>query len=253
MKNPFPTKTPILLGLILSLIGSASGKDVTAPFKAAKATQSIKIDGKLEDAWLKTEIGTLDHYRRFEKPDDRQRTKFRMLWDEENLYVFFECKDKYITARETKRDGQPYFDDCAEIFLIPAPAKLDMHYGFEVNLNKASNDFIFLTHFYQDKHTIIKSYNPEFQVEVSVDGTVNDNSDTDEGWNMEFAIPLKLFEGIDSISPVKPGNRWAFQAIRQDRNDATGDRRSWGTLFEVAKDNVNVHEPEDFGSLEFVE
>lgn len=238
---------------LLTCLKSAAIETSSPPFQVSKANDSIVIDGNLDKEWLKTEVRTLDYYRRYEKPNDRQKTKFRMLWDDENLYVFFECEDKYITARETKRDGQPYFDDCAEIFLIPAPAKLDMHYGFEVNLNKASNDFIFLTHFYQDKHTIIKSYDPDFQVEVSIDGTVNDNSDTDRGWNMEFAIPLKLFEGIDSISPVAPGNRWAFQSIRQDRNDATGDRRSWGTLFEVAKENVNVHEPEDFGFLEFTE
>jgi len=225
----------------------------TAAFMVSKASNPIEIDGELDAAWRDSEVRSLDHYRRYEKASDRQSTRFRMMWDEKNLYVFFECKDKYITARETKRDGQPYFDDCAEIFLIPAPAKLDMHYGFEVNLYKASNDFIFLTHFYQDKHTIIKSYNPDFQVGVNIEGTVNDNSDIDTGWSMEFAIPLSLFEGIDSISPVAPGNRWAFQAIRQDRNDATGDRRSWGTLFKVATQNRGVHEPEDFGFLEFVE
>lgn len=253
MRIPFCLTAITLFGLSFISSWTASGKDTTAPFKVSRANQPIQVDGKLDRAWQRSEVGTLDYYRRYEKDNDRQKTKFRMLWDEENLYVFFECEDKYITARETKRDGQPYFDDCAEIFLIPAPAKLDMHYGFEVNLNKASNDFIFLTHFYQDKHTIMKSYNPDFQIEVSVNGTINDNSDTDKGWNMEFAIPLKLFDGIDSISPVAPGNRWAFQAIRQDRNDPTGDRRSWGTLFEVAEENSGVHEPEDFGFLEFVE
>ncbi len=252
--KPFIYFCPFLPLVVFACLNAISaGETSDSPFKVSKAKQPIKVDGKLDDGWLHTEVRTLDHYRRYETADDRQKSKFRMLWDEQNLYVFFECDDKCITARETKRDGQPYFDDCAEIFLIPAPAKLDMHYGFEVNLNKASNDFIFLTHFYQDKHTIIKSYDPEFEVEVAVHGTVNDNSDTDKGWNMEFAIPLKLFEGIDSISPVAPGNRWAFQAIRQDRNDATGDRRSWGTLFEVGKENNGVHEPEDFGFLEFVE
>ncbi len=253
MRSLFNTRILLSLFVLVSLNAIAASESSDSPFKVSKANGNIKIDGKLDDAWLQTEVRTLDHYRRYENADDRQHTKFRMLWDEDNLYVFFECEDKYITARETKRDGQPYFDDCAEIFLIPAPAKLDMHYGFEVNLYKASNDFIFLTHFYQDSHTIIKSYNPEFKVEISIEGTLNDNSDADRGWNMEFAIPLNLFEGIDSISPVKPGNRWAFQAIRQDRNDATGDRRSWGTLFEVAQENTNVHEPEDFGFLEFVE
>ena len=70
---------------------------------------------------------------------------------------------------------------------------------------------------------------------------------------MEMAIPLKLFDGINTFSPEEPGNRWAFHAIRQDRNDATGNRRFWSTLFEVYPDHPNVHEPEDFGYLEFLD
>ena len=75
----------------------------------------------------------------------------------------------------------------------------------------------------------------------------------DSEWIMEMAIPLKLFDGINTCSPMEPGNRWVFQTIRQDRNDATGNRRSWSTLFEVYPDHPNVHEPEDFGYLVFVD
>jgi len=222
-------------------------------FYASKARTPVEIDGKIDKVWENTKSASLDHYRRDEKSSDRQKSKFRMMWDEENLYVLFQCQDKYITAREIRRDGQPYFDDCAEIFLIPADAPLNMHYGFELNLYKASNDFIFLNKFHEARHALIKSYDPDFDVEVSIDGTLNDNSDEDREWIMEMAIPLKLFEGINNFSPVASGNRWVFQAIRQDRNDATGNRRSWSTLFEVHPDHPNVHEPEDFGYLEFVD
>ncbi len=241
----------IVYVVLLASLGLAAA---TPPaFKVSQASQPIQVDGKLDADWEKTEVRTFDFYRRDESPSDRQKSKFRMLWDADNLYVFFECSDRFITARETERDGQPYFDDCAEIFLIPANAQLDMHYGFELNLYMASNDFIFLNNFHEGKHALIKSYDPEFDVAVTIEGTLNDNSDEDTGWTMELAIPLKLFNGIDSFSPVAPGNRWAFQAIRQDRNDATGNRRSWSTLFELDPDHPNVHEPEDFGFLEFVE
>ena len=43
--------------------------------------------------------------------------------------------------------------------------------------------------------------------EVTVDGTINDNSDTDKGWKMEIAIPLILFDGVGKDSPVKAGNQ----------------------------------------------
>jgi hypothetical protein len=222
-------------------------------FKVAKSNEAITIDGKLnETTWEDTEVRLLDYFYRIEKAEDKQTTKFRMLWDEENLYLFFECEDKYITAREKNRDGQPYLDDCAEIFLIPVPDSLNMHFGFEINLYKASNDFIWLNNFYEGKSGMIKSYNPAFQVEVSINGTVNNNSDIDKGWTMEMAIPLTIFKGVDAFFPVKVGSRWAFLAARQDRNDRSGDRRSTSTIFPIYDIGKSVHQPNRFGLLEFV-
>jgi hypothetical protein len=222
-------------------------------FKVSKSDMPITIDGKLdEEAWQKTESRSLDYFYNVEKPTDKQNTVFRMLWDEVNLYVFFDCEDQYITAKERNRDGRPWKDDCAEIFLIPAPDSLDMHYGFELNLYKASNDFIYLADIYQGKKGSVYSYDPEFEVEVSIDGTLNDNSDLDEGWTMEMAIPLKLFRGMDKFSPVKEGNRWAFLAIRQERNDAEPKRRIASTIFPIYG-LENVHHANRFGLMEFVE
>ena len=223
-------------------------------FKASKANSTITIDGNLnEEDWQRTESRTLDYFYRVEKPTDRQKTVFRMLWDKENLYVFFACEDLYITARETKRDGRPYLDDCAEIFLIPAPDSCNMHYGFELNLYKASNDFIYINNFYQGKRASVYSYDPDFEVEVTVDGTINDNSDLDKGWTMEMAIPIKLFRGSDRYSKVKAGNQWGFLAIRQERNEVEGRRRITSTIFPIYDIEKDVHQPNRFGLLEFVE
>lgn len=221
-------------------------------FKVSKATQTITVDGKLhEEAWQNTEVRTLDYFYRIEKTTDKQQSKYRMLWDEAYLYVFFECQDEFITAREKNRDGQPYLDDCAELFLIPVPDSLNMHYGFEVNLYRASNDFIWFNNFYHNQSGMIKSYDPDFEVAVQVHGTINNNTDKDEAWTMEMAIPLKHFKGLDKFFPVKSGNRWAFLAVRQDRNDASGDRRSTSTIFPIYDIDKSVHQPNRFGLLQF--
>ena len=222
-------------------------------FKVTRTTEAITVDGKMDESiWAKTEARTFDYFYRAEKPDDSQQSKLRMLWDDENLYVFFEMKDKYLTSRETKRDGQPYFDDCAEIFIITVPKDLDTHFGYELNLNKASNDFVFFNEFYKGRSAVLKSFNPEFKVEVTYDGTVNDNSDEDQGWTMELALPIANFDSLANFVPVKAGNRWAFLAVRQDRNDAEGNRRSTSTIFPIYDINKNVHQPNRFGLMEFV-
>lgn len=219
-------------------------------FKTSKTAQKIKIDGKLnENDWQKTEARSFDYFYNVVKPDDQQKSTFRMLWDDENIYVFFECQDKYITAREKVRDGQPYFDDCAELFLIPVADSLKVHFGFELNLYKVANDFVFLNSMNHGENVVVKAYNPEYEVAVSIDGTVNNNSDIDKGWTMEMKIPFKSMNSVGfPFNGV--GSKWAFLALRQDRNDAEGDRRSTSTITPVYEDEV--HAPNRFCLLEFV-
>ena len=248
MKALFITLT---LACLISKGGYSQDIANNKTLEVAKVNSVIKIDGISSEAdWKRTDVRSLDHYVNVEKPTDKQKTEFRALWDEENLYVFFECKDQFITAREKDRDGQPYFDDCAEIFLIPVPEGIDMHLGFELNLYKASNDFVYLNNIYKGEDAVVKSFDPDFEVEVTVDGTINDNSDLDKGWTIEMAIPLRLFRAGDVFTEVKAGAKWTFLAVRQDRNDAEGNRRSTSTIFPLHGENV--HEPSKFGIMAFV-
>lgn len=223
-------------------------------FKASRTSEKIFIDGKMnEEVWIKTEARSLEYFYRVDQPTDQQKTTFRMLWDETTLYVFFEMEDQFITARETKRDGEPYLDDCAEIFFITAPDSLDTHFGYELNLNKASNDFIYFNDYHDGKDVVYKSFNPDFEAEVTYNGTINDNSDIDKGWTMELAIPISNFGELGQVEPINEGSRWAFLAIRQDRNDAEGNRRSTSTIFPIYDISKNVHQANRFGLLEFVD
>ena len=227
-------------------------------YTAKKATSLITIDGKNDELdWTKAETQTFNHFYyhdSIKEANDEQLTEFQMLWDEEYLYVFFKCSDKYVTARELVRDGAPYMDDCAEIFLSPVPEQLSMHMGFEVNLFKISNDFWYMTDYFKGQTGNLKAFNPEFDVEVVIDGTLNDNSDIDQGWTMEMAIPLKLFRMLDTYAPVQKGTKWTFLALRQDRNEVDGDRRVTSTLFSSDYlDSFDVHASSSFGYLEFQE
>lgn len=231
---------------------SANAK--TAPvFSVLKTTEKINIDGKKNEAiWKKSTSCNLTNFYNHKKTNDTQKTNFRMLWDDENLYLFFECEDKYINAKETNRDGLPFLDDCVEFFLIPAPEPLNIHFCFEVNVNKAVNDIIFLNAIYNGDNTAIKSYNPEIDLEVDINGTINDNSNIDVGWSMEIAIPLNSFNRVNEFHPVEKGTIWSFLTIRQDRNTLETLDRITSTNYSIKNfEEKDVHQPAMFGLLEF--
>ncbi|MDO6739172.1 carbohydrate-binding family 9-like protein [Wenyingzhuangia sp. 2_MG-2023] len=224
-------------------------------YKVHKANSELVIDGKLDDtAWEKAEARTFDYYYLTDKEEEKQKTTFRMLWDEKYLYVHYDLNDKFINAAETKRDGAPYLDDCAELFLIPAPNGENIHYCFEINPNKAINDLVFVNDFYQGQNVAIRAFNPDFKLEVAINGTLNNNSDIDKGWSLEMAIPHETFNAVSNEFPIKKGSQWAFLALKQIRDDENIGRRVMSTLFPV--ENVkekDVHQPSMFGLLEFVD
>lgn len=106
--------------------------------------------------WNKAKIRSLGYYFKGDTENKLQNTISRMLWYDKNLYLFFECEDSKIVARETQRDGNPFFDDCAELFLIPALKPLNTHITLEVNLNKAKNEVLFINNFESGKNFVAK-------------------------------------------------------------------------------------------------
>lgn len=239
----------------LSLYSQAEKQLVTGQqpvYKVSRAREPIAVDGKMDEAaWKNAEVQPLTNFFRLDKPVDKQNTKFRMLWDDSNLYLFYECEDTSLTARETNFDGRTYIDDCAEFFVVPAPDSVYMHFGFEINITEVRYDYIVLWKYYNNRTFFISGYNPEYKVKAIYTGTLNNDKDKDKGWTMEFAIPMSAFSNFNAVAHAKPGVRWAFQVVRQDRNAVDDRFRSTSTLYPIYNFRQDVHQPSRFGLLEF--
>ncbi|AUP78593.1 carbohydrate-binding family 9-like protein [Flavivirga eckloniae] len=240
--------------LLLSLIMFACVHSQTNKHhKAYKAKSSITVDGYAnEPVWNDAAPLILSNFYDNDTKEEGQQTKAKISWDDSKLFIFFECQDKYLTAREVNRDGMPFLDDCAEVFLIPDPNPLNMHFGFEVNLYKAANDFIFINGMGKAGFVSVKAYNPEIEVEIKVNGTINNNSDIDSGWTMEIAIPISAFHTNGLTNTFNPAQTWRMQLLRQDRNKMKSEQHTTYTLFPLLE-NRDVHDPQSFGKLLFTQ
>ena len=255
-------KGTALTGLILTAAGltlvAQDGKQLVIGqqpvYKVSRAAGPIVVDGRMEEAdWADAEVQSFNYFYRADKPAEKQQTRLRMLWDDANLYLFYECEDTSLTSRETNFDARPYLDDCAEFFCVPVPDSIYFHFGFELNITKAAYDFIVLWKYLNNRTIFIRGYNPVYKVEVTYDGTINNDSDRDRMWRMEFAIPFMAFSDFHFASRPKAGVRWAFQAVRQDRNLVDDRFRSTSTLFPIYDIRKDVHQPSRFGLLEFTD
>ncbi|HBF14762.1 MAG TPA: hypothetical protein DDW30_03595 [Clostridiales bacterium] len=71
-------------------------------FYAAKGTATI--DGEMDDAYLKAPVIKIEGgVARDSKRKTREEVSLRVLWDENNLYLFFDITDPYITPAEHEK------------------------------------------------------------------------------------------------------------------------------------------------------
>jgi hypothetical protein len=223
-------------------------------FKVAKAKGPITIDGKMDEAdWKNSDVRPFNFFYRYDKTPEKQNSKFRMLWDDNALYLFYECEDTSLTAKETRLDAAPYFDDCAEFFITPFADSTYIQFCFEINITKFPSDFIVLWRYINDRSFYLGSYNPQYKLEVTYDGTINNEKDKDKGWKMELAIPFSAFRDLSNVNRPKAGVKWAFQSVRQDRNFVNDRFRTTSTLFPIYDIVTDVHQPAYFGLMEFGE
>ena len=114
--------------------------DMLAPFPHPKgyvchrATSPITIDGDLADAEWAAAPWT-DAFVDIEgdkKPKPRFRTRVKMLWDDEALYIAAELEEPHVWATLTEHDAVIFHDNDFEVFLDPDG---DNHLYGELELN----------------------------------------------------------------------------------------------------------------------
>jgi hypothetical protein len=127
------------LALLLLISFSLAAQQRSLPpiprYEVHRARTAVVVDGKLDDAAWKA-AGTIEFRFPWDKQTGaKQKTVARLLWDDNYLYVGYDCEDTDITAHYTERDDPTYKDDAVELFLNPDPTQ-EWYYGMEMNARR---------------------------------------------------------------------------------------------------------------------
>jgi hypothetical protein len=203
------------------------------------------IDGHLNDAaWRAAEPVTFV-FPWADQTGKKQKTVARLTWDNDNLYVAYECEDSDIIAVHTERDDPTYQDDAVELFIAP-PGVKNLYVGLEMNARAVLYDYI-----YAFPQRILKNYDLRgVQLATSINGTLNVTGDQDQGWNLEVAIPWRSFADLADDPVPKIGDRWIANMNRWDGTEPNRRLSQWSDSGMLKPD---PHNPDRFGYLLFVE
>lgn len=219
----------------------------------------LKIDGRLDDpawrgaGWTDAFIDIIgaDH------PKPRFRTRVKMLWDDEYLYIGAEIEEPDVWATLTAHDSVIFRDNDFEVFLNPTGDGLK-YFEFEINALNTGWD-LFLPKPYNKGGTADNAWGmPGYKSAVAIDGTLNDPRDRDKGWSVELALPWTAF--IERSGKGRPniGEAWKMNFSRVEWQVRVVDGK-YEKVPGLKEDNwvwspqgvVNMHVPEKWGIVRF--
>jgi hypothetical protein len=269
---PVRIRLAILLGLASFLaIAITSAADIAdaemlAPFPHPKgyvcyrAPSPITIDGSLADpAW--DAAPWTDAFVDIEgdkRPKPRYRTRAKMLWDDEALYIAAEMEEPHVWATLSEHDSVIFHDNDFEVFLNHTG---DNHLYGELELNALNTTWdLLLTKPYKDGGKAITAWEIQgLKTAVHVNGSLNDPSDKDIGWTVEIKWPWKGLEELAELTcPPKHGDKWRinFSRVEWDIEIVDGKYRKFLKRPEhnwvwSPQGVIDMHRPERWGYLQF--
>jgi Carbohydrate family 9 binding domain-like/F5/8 type C domain len=189
----------VLAGISFILFASneVSAKEITA----IKATEKIKIDGKLSEKIWKSALKHKDFsILRNASKEAPVKTTFGVLFDDDAIYLGIVCSEPdmaNIKAKCKVHDGGVWRDECIEIFLNPEGDLYD-YFHFGINPLGASYD----AWAYDGGQIFNVNWNPK--------GLKVASSRSKKSWTIELKIPFNQL----GLGPNVKKDSWRFNIVR---------------------------------------
>ncbi len=221
-------------------------EDRIAHYTAHRVAAPLEIDGRLDEASWRLAPRSPRFVDLVSGTPTIHDTRAAVLWDDAYLYVGFWVEEPFVEATLTERDALVWTENDVELFV----AGKDAYYELEINPLGTIYEALFVwEEAYErggfnaapelartvegaqpfngvgfDKHPrgsrlgFFRWDMPGLKAAVSVDGTVNDNTDRDRGWTAEIAIPWSsmtwLARGDGRAMPPREGDVWRMDFSR---------------------------------------
>lgn len=147
-------------------------------------------------------------------------SKFKMRWDENNLYIGVEMEEKHLWATYNNHDSKVYQENALEIFLCVDGSMLNYK---QVDINALGTVMDLAVGRSQQTSNSTSSgleWNATIEIAIHREGTLNTFGDEDKFWSVELSIPFEtLSEQSDRVRSEPEDNEvWFVQLGKSQPN-----------------------------------
>jgi hypothetical protein len=180
-------------------------------------------------------------------PKFRPTVQAKMMYDDENLYIIFSVRDRYVRCITKDINGPVWEDACVEFFFSPDTSFPERYFNLEINCGGtplmhyniipgeditmlAVNDIEMI----EIAHSLPRIIDPEITEPVT--------------WTIEYRIPLVLIQKYSNITRPEPGIIWKANFYKIAENSSNPHYLTWSFVDNIEPD---FHLPQFFGLLRF--
>jgi len=219
-------------------------------YEIHKRTEPIVIDADWDKPqWQRTKPLDIKFFMG-DTPKHLPKTKAKLLYDNDNIYVIFQVEDRYVRAVATEYHGSVWEDSCVEFFFTPGLDISDGYFNIETN---CIGTILFNHQIQRGQNQQKLSARQLDQVEIATSlprRTIEPEIKEPVTWTLEYRLPLRILEDYCNLTKPAPGVKWRANFYK------CADKTSyphWLTWSHIDKPQPDFHRPEYFGTLEFLD
>lgn len=218
-------------------------------YNVLRLEQPIVIDGNWDKPqWQNVQAVTISNFMG-EIPKYRPVVHAKMMYNEENLFVIFMVKDRYVRCLAKDFNGAVWEDACIEFFFSPDAGLVQCYFNLEINCGGTP-----LMHY-----NLIpsKEYNPveiedlkKIEIAHSLPPIIEPEMTECVNWTIEYRIPLIILNKYSNLTaaPTK-GVEWQANFYKIAENNSNPHYMTWSVVENLTPD---FHLPKFFGKLKFM-
>jgi hypothetical protein len=216
-------------------------------YEVLRLNQSLIIDGDWnKPQWLKSKAVVIENYMGSE-PGFRPFAQAKMMYDDENLYVIFLVKDRYVRCITRDINGPVWEDACVEFFFSPDVSFPERYFNLEINCGGTP-----LMHYniIPDKDINVLEVKDIEMIEIahSLPQIIDPEITDPITWTIEYRIPLAMLEKYSRITYPESGINWKANFYKIAENSSNSHYLTWSP---VENKEPNFHLPQYFGQIRF--
>jgi hypothetical protein len=219
----------------------------TPVYQVARLKKSIVIDANWNKAqWKKIKPIEIKHY--MGKVSNFQpEVQSKMMYDDVNLYVIFQVKDRYVKSVTTEYNGPVSTDSCVEFFFSPDSQFPLRYFNLEVNAGGTPLMF-YIAKPMSEVKKLLPDELKQIQIAHSLPATVDPEITEPVTWTIEYRIPISILSKYANVTHPAKGVSWKANFYKTGSKTSNPNYITWSV---VDFPRPNFHLPQFFGTIQF--